>query len=438
MTINPLVVPRLDQPSDIWAGIWIAEDIELIVQGVRTGNWVDTSIGSLAAGLDGLALVTDPFGSGLQYIAASLMEQFGPLREVLDWLAGDPGQIAGHAMTWRNVSAALATQHQDLTASLSQVATWQGSAADAYRNWAQAQHNAVAGLSAAAGGIAEITECAGLVVATVRVLVRDLIAMAFSRAVVYVTEEVLSLGYATPLVAVQVSTLVLQCAARISRLLHGLVNSLERLFQAAGRLARHVDELRGILSRLDRSASPGGGGSGVGGTSGGGSPSIGGSGGYTTPPYGSPAWLARQDQLARDPAHGGVIKPKGLREAEVGLILEARGDLPGPITRAPQTIDPHTGDTIDHGDFLDATGQAWDVKQPTDIFPPTAPNAGQPMPPGLPGRYDGPGFERAVADQLAAGQNVILDTTYLSDAARADLRARVASHPEWDGRVIFL
>jgi len=428
MTINPLVVPRLDQPAEMWAGIWIAEDIELIVQGVRTGNWVDTSIGSLAAGLDGLALVTDPFGSVLQYIAASLMEHFGPLREVLDWLAGDPGQIAGHAMTWRNVSAALGTQHQDLTASLSQVATWHGSAADAYRDWAQAQHGAVAGLSAAAGAMAEITESAGLVVATVRVLVRDLIAMAFSRAVVYVTEEVLSLGLATPLVAVQVSTLVLQCAARISRLLHGLVNSLERLFQAAGRLASHIDELRNILNRHDRAASSGGGGSGVGG----------GSGGYTTPPYGSPEWLKRQTELAKDPAHGGVIKPKGLREAEVGLILEARGDLPGPITRAPQTVDPRTGDTIDHGDFIDATGQAWDVKQPTDTFPPPAPNAGQPMPPGLPGRYDGPGFERTIRDQLAAGQNVILDTTYLSDPARADLRARVASHPEWDGKVIFL
>jgi hypothetical protein len=117
-----------------------------------------------------------------------------------------------------------------LTGSLSQVESWGGSAASVYRNLAQTEHSAVAGLSAAAGAMAEITEAAGLVVATVRVLVRDLIAIAFSRAVVYVTEEVFSLGFATPLVAVQVSTLVLQCSARISRLLHGLVNSLERLF----------------------------------------------------------------------------------------------------------------------------------------------------------------------------------------------------------------
>ena len=430
MTINPLVVPRLEQPTDAWAGIWIAEDIELIVQGIRTGDWVDTSIGSLSTALDGLAFVADPFGSALQYVASWLMEHFGPLREALDWLAGDPGQIAGHAMTWRNVSAALATQHQELTASLGQVATWQGAASDAYREWAQTQHGAVAGLSAAAGAMGEITECAGLVVATVRVLVRDAIAVAFSRAVVYVVEEVFSLGFASPLVAAQVSTLVLQCSARISRLLHGLVNSLERLLQAAGRLSGHIDELGGILNRLNQ-ASPSGGGLGGGGVR----PPV---GGYKTPPYGSPGWIARREELAKDPARGGVADDKGRREAEIGLILEARGDLPGPIIRAPVTFDPVTGRTIDHGDFIDALGRAWDVKQPTDIFPPTSSKAGQPMPPGLPGRYDGPDFEGDIARELAKGQNVIVDMTYLSDAAQADLRARVSSHPEWKGRVIFL
>jgi hypothetical protein len=87
VTVNPLVVPRIDQPSDPWAGIWIAEDIELIVQGVRSGSWVDTSIGSVSAALDGLAFVADPFSGLLQYFAAALMEHFGPLREALG-LAG--------------------------------------------------------------------------------------------------------------------------------------------------------------------------------------------------------------------------------------------------------------------------------------------------------------------------------------------------------------
>jgi uncharacterized protein YukE len=423
MTINPLVVPRIDQPTSMLAGIWIAEDIELIVQGVRTGSWVDTSIGSVSAALDGLAFVADPFSGLLQYFASSLMEQFGPLREVLDWLAGDPWQIAAHAQTWRNIAASLSTQYGELSAAVDRdVATWHGSSADAYRSWAQEQHAAVQGLSRAAEATAEITECAGMVVATVRVLVRDLIAIAFSRAVTYVTEGVLSLGLATPLIALQVSTLVLSAGARISRLLHGLVRSLEHLFQAVGRLGRHIDDLTQILNRLGNTTP-----SGVG-------PRAPVAGRYTTPPYGSPEWLTRQLELAKNPAHGGIPDAKRLREAEIGLILEARGDLPGPIIRAPHTIDPVSGKAIDNGEFVDATGQFWDIKQPTDIFPKT----GQPMPPGQPGRYDGPRLETSVLDEFASGENVILDTSFLTDAAKADLLARVASHPEWAGKVIFL
>lgn len=52
MTVNPLVAGRLDQPTDAWSGVWIAEDIELIGQGVRNGSWIDGSLGVVGAGLD--------------------------------------------------------------------------------------------------------------------------------------------------------------------------------------------------------------------------------------------------------------------------------------------------------------------------------------------------------------------------------------------------
>ena len=159
--------------------------------------------------------------------------------------------------SWRNVSASLTTQYADLTAALNaDITTWAGSASTAYRSWAQLQHSAIHGLAKAADAMAVITECAGLVVATVRVLVRDLIAIAFSRAVTYITEEVFSLGFATPVVAAQLSTLVLACGARITRLMHGMVRSLTRLFEMAGQLGRHIDDLTRILARLDDATTP--------------------------------------------------------------------------------------------------------------------------------------------------------------------------------------
>ena len=54
---NPLVATAAEGPVDPWAGVWIAEDIETLCRGVKDGS--------------------------------------------------DPGQIAAHAQTWRNVAGAL-------------------------------------------------------------------------------------------------------------------------------------------------------------------------------------------------------------------------------------------------------------------------------------------------------------------------------------------
>jgi uncharacterized protein YukE len=251
VTVNPLVVPAIDQPTDIWAGIWIAEDIELIVQGVKTNSWVDTTLGSVGAALDGLAFVSDPGGAVLQYLASWVMEHFKPLTDVLDWLAGNPGAIAGHAQTWRNVGTALHGQVTELTdALIADIGSWGGTAGPTYRAWAQLQHSAVEGLANACEAMATITECAGYVVGAVRIMVRDLIAIAFSRAVSYLAELGFSAGFATPLVVEQVTTLTLSTGGKIARLLRGLFDSLRRLFEAVPRLLRHIDELKQILGRL--------------------------------------------------------------------------------------------------------------------------------------------------------------------------------------------
>jgi hypothetical protein len=87
-----------------FAGVWIAEDIDVIAQGIKDGNWIDVTLGGVSAGLDALALISDPIGALLQYGVAWLIEHVKPLSEALDWLAGDPAQIAAHAQTWRSVA----------------------------------------------------------------------------------------------------------------------------------------------------------------------------------------------------------------------------------------------------------------------------------------------------------------------------------------------
>ena len=47
---NPLVAGPIEQPKSAWAGVWLAEDIELIAHGVQNKSWVDGTLGVVGAG----------------------------------------------------------------------------------------------------------------------------------------------------------------------------------------------------------------------------------------------------------------------------------------------------------------------------------------------------------------------------------------------------
>jgi hypothetical protein len=245
VSVNPLVAGRLGQPKSAWAGVWIAEDIELIAQGVRGHSWVDGSLGVVGAGLDALALVSDPVGALLQYGISWLIEHVRPLSEALDWLAGDPGQIAGHALTWRNVASSLRDESDVLArAARFDVSGWRGAAADAYRVWAGQRDESLQALARASDTMALITEGAGMVIGTVRIMVRDAVATVVSRLMVYAGELVASFGLATPLVVEQVSTLCASWAARISRWLRDLIASIRNLMRESARLGELIETIK--------------------------------------------------------------------------------------------------------------------------------------------------------------------------------------------------
>jgi hypothetical protein len=405
MTINPLVAARLDAGPSAWAGVWVAEDIEVVAQGVRDRSWVDGGLGVAGAGLDGLALVSDPVGALLQYGVAWLIEHVKPLSAALDWLAGDPAAITAQASTWQNVATSLSTSADDLArAAHGDLPEWTGAAATAYRAWAAARELHLRSLSRAADILAAMVTGAGTLISAVRLLIGDAVATVVSRLITYAGELLATAGLATPVVVEQVTALCASWTARISRWLRQLLASLARL-------RRSVTELADLLTRLKATSAA--------------------RDAYRTPANGTAEYARRQEELAKDPATGGKVRPKNRREADVALDLERRGELPGPIRRAqPDSMG------VDQGDFVDSAGVYWDVKGPCDIFP-SGPREGQPMPPHMPGYYDGATMERAIQKELDKGQNVILDTKYLTSTSAVDLRRRVGSHPAWQGRVRF-
>ncbi|MET8257810.1 WXG100 family type VII secretion target [Micromonospora sp. NPDC005205] len=251
MTVNPLIATASDTSPSAWAGIWICEDIELIAQEISNGSWIDGSLGVVSAGLDALALVSDPVGVLLQYGIAWLIEHVKPLSEALDWLAGNPAEITAHAQTWRNVAASLRNEVAALAVAVrNDVAAWGGSAGLAYRTWAGEQQQAIIGLAQGAETLAAITEGAAGLVAAVRLLVRDAIATCVSRLIVYAGELVFSGGLAAPLVVEQVTTLVASWGARIARMLRGLLASLRQLIPLIRRLGELIEKLKQALKKL--------------------------------------------------------------------------------------------------------------------------------------------------------------------------------------------
>jgi hypothetical protein len=115
--------------------------------------------------------------------------------------------------------------------------------------------------------------------------------------------------------------------------------------------------------------------------------------------------LDRVFDLSRDAAHGGKISLKTIQEARVGLALEDAGKLAPPITRCPNPA----------AEFIDGNGVMWDVK---GFFSGT-----------------GRGAFKLVDDlakvnaELAAGENVIVDTSKMNPADIQALRNAIGNNP---------
>ncbi|AGL15609.1 hypothetical protein [Actinoplanes sp. N902-109] len=270
MSTNPLVAAPQD--STRWyTGLGLAEDAADISTGIHDNSWVDGTLGGVGGTLDMLSLAVDPLGTLVSWGVSWLMEHVKPLKEALDWLAGNADEVAAHAATWQNVATFTAQAAQDYSARLgAEVSSWFGASGDAYREHAGGHIKILEGLAAAAGGISYAVEGAGLLVALVRGIVRDLIADFVGTLAVrlpqWLAEEGLTLGIATPVVVSQVSALVAKWVNKIQHFVRALLRSLHRLNPKLGKLGEVLTGLKRYADELaEGDVTPGHGGSGDGG-----------------------------------------------------------------------------------------------------------------------------------------------------------------------------
>lgn len=228
-----MIAPVTD--STTWSsGLWLVEDAQGLIQSIQSGSWVDGSIGAISAGLDLLSVAMDPLGALASMAVGWIIEHVEPLREALEKLTGDADTVNSYATTWKNVSSGLTKAAGDLqTAAGQDLQHWVSPAASSFSTHTGYSTNALGGIGAAAAVLASATEGAGMIVATVREIVRDLIADCVSTLLVrvpeWLAEEGLTLGLATPWVAGQVTTLVSKWVGRIMSFLDALTTSIQSL-----------------------------------------------------------------------------------------------------------------------------------------------------------------------------------------------------------------
>lgn len=144
------------------------------------------------------------------------------------------------------------------------------------------------------------------------------------------------------------------------------------------------------------------------------------------------ATLARQariEVLARDPDHGGRVSVETRMEAEVAVAMEEAGELRAPVRR-PVRGDGHSGD------FVDGAGGDWDIKAPysrealENKIKDATRAKGKPEPkldPNKPlrGEFDVADTMTEIRAELAAGENVIVDTRNMNAGDIKALRQAV-------------
>jgi hypothetical protein len=251
---NPLIAERKDSTTAV-TGIGIAESAVDIYNGVQSGSWVEGGIGALGGGLEVLSLVLDPIGTLGQYAVSWVIEHVAPLRDALNWLAGDADQIAAYAQTWKNVSQAVAGVAADYQAEVTNgTSGWAGPAADAYRNNAGQQGEHITAAGTGAETIGTVVEVVGVLVGVVRGIVRDLVAECISTLLIrlpqWLAELGLTLGLATPHVAASVAALVSKWVGRITDIITKLTRSVEKLRPIMAKLGEIWEAIKRGLQKL--------------------------------------------------------------------------------------------------------------------------------------------------------------------------------------------
>ncbi|MFR9731805.1 WXG100 family type VII secretion target [Saccharopolyspora sp. MS10] len=242
------------------AGAGIVDSARATWSAFNNEDWGEFAASGGVLALDALITAIDPVGSALAAGVGWLMEHLAPLREALDFLAGDPNAIKAGADTWQEVKAELEKLAGEIPGQVqAHTAEWQGKACDAYVQRSAELAEGVEAMSVSAGTASAAIATAGTMVATCRGLIRDIVAAVVAElikgALAALAGSVVSfgatvagyLGYAAGRVGMTLSKI----ATKVSEL-------LGKLGKAGTHLAKALDDMAEASAKVGAKLTTGG------------------------------------------------------------------------------------------------------------------------------------------------------------------------------------
>ncbi|MGQ0574498.1 MAG: hypothetical protein ACT4RN_09870 [Pseudonocardia sp.] len=282
---NPLVVARDHTTATKWsegAGV-VSSWADVVDAHAQDRGAAEIAVNWTAAGLDTLGVAMNPLGELAAAGIGWLIEEIPFLHEPLDALAGDPIQIEDQARTWQRIAAELRQVAVEHVTAVDGLAGWDGAAHDAYRAASLAFAGGFdAGADTAEQAAVDILD-SGVLVATVRALIRDTVAGfvgdLIGAAVAAGVAAVFTLGGSVAAfaawavrsavttaagIALRISELIGALGARAAKLAsrldgfedlaQGLARRSEQLFDRGLSFAGRIDGVAGHLPRPESSA----------------------------------------------------------------------------------------------------------------------------------------------------------------------------------------
>ena len=232
------VTLSMSDETDPLVGTGMAEDFDSTCRALGDGDWLEAHLHGFGLGLGAAGAVMDPVAAVTAVGMGWAMEHIDPLRQMLDDLAGDPGEVMADSALLERLSdqvGAVAVEIRD--ASRHHLAQMEGATADACDLFVRRARRDVILVSGALQATSAAMRLAAGAVDGVRTLVRDAISevvgMVVSAAFVVASTAGLGATVAFAKYLPRISALML----RLGDTLKGLARS----FQALRQLLKHAN-----------------------------------------------------------------------------------------------------------------------------------------------------------------------------------------------------